>query len=237
MFYRAGSLAAFAQALAYLLFLVLVLAVLPAQGGIQVADFLNPASLLAKAVAHPQTVPTIVILDLLNIGFGVFPLLVLFALVQSFPQATIEERVLVVGFVLINTTLYVASAAIDSGGFPAFVQLYQQHAQEAVTGYRVLETVTLQLGNAAAASYGVAVLVATSTAWRTRAVPRPFVWLSLVWGAIAVFSWPFIIIGALGPVVGIVWSVWSGLLLWRVAAPLPKQSLTPVVEETRSQEL
>lgn len=48
MFYRAGSLAAFAQALEYLLFLALVLAVLPAQGGIQVA-FSQPGEPVSKS--------------------------------------------------------------------------------------------------------------------------------------------------------------------------------------------
>ncbi len=212
---RIGGVAALVQALAYGLFLLLVLVVLPAQGGIQVADYLNPASLLAKAAAHPQTVPFIVALDLLNIAFGIFPFLLLLALVSHLIQATSNERILALGFALINAALYLAAAAIDSAGLPAFVQLYQQHAQDAITGYRVLETVTLQLGNAAAASYGIAILVATRAAWRTKTLPRPFVWLSLIWGAIAVLSWPFIIIGASGPIVGIIWSVWVGILLIR----------------------
>ena len=217
--YRIGSLAALLLALGYLLFVVLVVVVLPAQGGIQVADFLDPARLLAKVAAHPQTVPTIVTLDLFNIGFGVLPFVILLALLQSIPQATRNERTLALGFVLINATLYLAAAAIDSGGLPAFVQLYQQQAQEAVTGYRVLETITLQLGNAAAASYGLATMIVAAVALRTQALSRPFLWLSLVWGAIALLSWPFIVIGAIGPLVGVVWSIWAGVVLWRSAQP------------------
>lgn len=115
------------------------------------------------------------------------------------------------------------------------VQLYQQHAQGAVTGYQVLETVTLQLGNAAAASYGIAILIMASAAWRTRALSRPVVWLSFVWGAIAVLSWPFIVIGAVGPIVGIVWSGWMGLVLWRVAATATKPPPVLAVGEGTSQ--
>jgi hypothetical protein len=221
---RLGSLAAFAQALAYLLFLALVLVVLPAQGSIQVADFLDPASLLAKAATHSQTVPTLVTLELLDIGFGVFPLLVVVALMQQLVQATASERYLMLGFIIINTALWLAAAAIDTGGLPAFVQLYQQHPDEARTGYRVLETVTLQLTNAAAAAYGVSILVVTKAAWRPKALPRPFLWLSLIWGAIAILSWPFIIIGAVGPLVGIFWSVWVGVLLWRAVARIINHS-------------
>jgi hypothetical protein len=211
---RLGGIAALLQSGAYLVFLVLVLVVLPTQS-IQVADFLDPGSLLAKAAAHPQAIPVIVTIDVLNIGFGVFPFLVLLALIQGISQATTNERILVVSFVVVNMALFVAAGAIDSGGFPAFVRLYQQHAQGAAAGYQTLETVALQLTNAAAASYGVSILVMAVAAWRTKALTRPFLWLSLGWGAIAVLSWPFIIIGAVGPVVGIIWSTWTGILLLR----------------------
>lgn len=212
---RLGGIAALLQSCAYLLFLLGVLLVLPTQSGIQVADFLNPASLLAKAAAHQQAISIIVSIDLLNIGFGVFPFLILLALIQSIPQAPSNERILVIGFVLVNTALFVAAGAIDSGGLPAFVQLYQQHPQEAQIGYQALQTVALQLSNAAAASYGVSILIMTRAAWRPKALSRAFLWLSLVWGVIAILSWPFIIIGAVGPIVGIVWSIWAGVLLLR----------------------
>lgn len=226
---RIGGISALLQGGSYILFLLLVLVLLPLQGGIHVADYLDPANLLGKAAAYPQTVSSLVVLSLLYIGFGVFPFLMLLALVQTIPQATRNERLLVVGFVLINTTLSLAAAAINSGSLPSYVQLYQQHVQEAVTGYRVVGDIYLQLGNAAAAAYGMATIVLGVAALRGNALPRSFAWLSLVWGAIAILSWPFILIGAIGPIVGIIWSLWVGLLLWRIpssAVSLPSKRNT-----------
>ncbi len=214
-YWKIGGLAAFGQALAYICFLTLVLGFLPAYGGYALTDYTDPAQLFLKAALHPSVQPFLLTYDLLNIAFGLLPPLIIVALMQRLNKATASERYLMLGFVFINAALWLAAAAIDSGGLPTFLQLYSQHPDEAGAGYRVLGTVSLQLGNAGSFAYGLSLLVMSWAAWRTNAFSRAFLILSFVWGMCAVLSWPFIIAGALSTVVGVVWCLWIGWLLFR----------------------
>jgi hypothetical protein len=216
---RIGGLAAFAQALAYLCFLALVLAILPAYGSYTLQDYTNPAELLRKAALHPSVQPFLLAYDLLTIAFGLLPLLVVVALGQRLEEATKSERQLMLGFVYINAALWLAAAAIDSAGLSTFLPLYVQHPDEAVAGYRVLGIVSLQLGNTGSFAYGLALLIQSWAAWRAKVFKRAFLVLSFVWGVIAVLSWPFVIAGAIGSLVGIVWCLWLSILLWRSIPP------------------
>lgn len=120
-YWRIGGLAATGQAAAYVGFLMLV-------------------------VVHPGTEPLLLAIDLLSIAFGILPLLVLVGLVQRITNISASECYLMFGFIVVNTALRLAAAAIDSAGLPRFLQLYTQHPDEAQSGYQVLGTVTLQLG-------------------------------------------------------------------------------------------
>lgn len=216
---KIGGLAALGQALAYICFLTLVLGLLPAYGGYALTDYTDSAQVLRKAALHPSVQPFLLAYDLLNIAFALLPLLIIVALVQRLDKATMSERYLMLGFVFINAALWLAAAAIDSSGLSTFLQVYSQHPDEAVAGYRVLGVVSLQLGNAGSFASGLSVLIMSWATWRTKAFSRAFVGLSGVWGAIAVLSWPLVIAGALGTIVGVVWCVWLSLLLWRTPQP------------------
>lgn len=217
---RIGSLAARLQALAYVLFLVLVLGFIPAIGGVALSDYTDPATMLRKAALHPGMEPFLFAVDMLSIGFSLLPVFIIVALVQRVSQATASERRLTLGFVLVNAALWLAAAAIDSSGQPMFLHLYTSgQAADAVNGYRVVGLINLELGNAASFAYGLSILVISWAAWRTSAFSRTFTVLSFVWGMIAVLSWPFVIAGAIGTLVGIVWCLWLGILLMRTPQP------------------
>lgn len=216
---KMGSLAALGQAVTYACFLTLVLGLLPAFGGYALTDYTNAVQVLRKAALHSSVQPFLLTYDLLNIAFGLLPLIFVVALVQRLDKATRGERYLMLGFVTINAALWLAAAAIDSGGLSTFLPLYVQHPDEAVAGYQVLGIVSLQLGNAGSFAYGLALLVMSSAAWRTHAFSRVFLILSFMWSLVAVLSWPFVVAGAIGSVVGLVWCVWLGILLWRAPQP------------------
>lgn len=216
---RIGGLAAFGLALAYVGFLALILVFLPAFGGYALTDYTDAAELLRKAALHPSVQPFLLAYDLLNVAFGLLPPLFMVALERRLDKAARSERSLMLGFVFINAALWLAAAAIDSAGLPTFVQLYAQHPDEAVAGYRVLGILSLQLGNAGAFAYGLSLLVMSWAAWRAKALSRAFVGLSVVWGFMAVLSWPFVLAGGLSTIVGVVWCVWLGILFWRTLQP------------------
>lgn len=223
---RIGGLAALGQALAYLCFLALVLGFLPAIGGYALADYTDPATMLRKAALHPDVEPFLLAVDMLSIAFSLLPLLIIVALVQRVNQATASERRLTLGLVLINAALWLAAAAIDSSGQPMFLHLYSSgQAAEAITGYRVVGLINLELGNAASFAYGLSLLVISFAAWRTSAFSRAFLVLSFLWGVIAVLSWPFVIAGAIGSLVGVVWCLWLSILLFR--PQIARLSLAP----------
>lgn len=214
---RIGSLATMLQALAYGLFLILVLGFIPAIGGVALSDYTDPATMLRKAASHPGMEPLLFTLDMLSIGFSLLPVCIMVSLVQRVNQATGSERRLTLGFVLVNAALWLAAAAIDSSGQPMLLHLYMSgQTADAVNGYRVVGLINLELGNAASFAYGLSILVISFAAWRTSAFSRAFLMLSFAWGLIAVLSWPFVIAGAIGSFVGIIWCVWLGILLWRV---------------------
>ena len=218
--HRIGGLAAVLQALAYVLFLVLVLGILPATGGYALSDYTDPATMLRKAALHPGVEPFLFTLDMLSIAFSLLPVFMMVALVQRVNQATASERRLTLGFVLINAALWLAAAAIDSSGQPMFLHLYTSgQAAEAITGYRIIGLINLELGNAASFAYGLAIVIISIGAWRTHAFSRAFLVLSGVWGLIAVLSWPFVVAGAIGTLVGIIWCLWLSTLLWHGTQP------------------
>lgn len=220
---RIGSLAAILQALAYVIFLVLVLRILPALGGYALSDYTDPATMLRKAALHPGVEPFLFALDMLSIGFSLLPLFIIIALVQQVSQATASERRLTLGFILINAALWLAAAAIDSSGQPMFLHLYSSgQTAEAINGYRIIGLINLELGNAASFAYGLSLLAISIAAWRTKAFSRAFLVLSFIWGLIAVLSWPFVIAGALGTLVGIVWCLWLSVLFWQSTNPSTK---------------
>lgn len=217
---KIGGLAAFGQALAYGCFLALVLGFIPALGQVALADYTDPATMLRKAALHPGVEPFLFAVDMLSIAFSLLPVLIMIALVERVNQATSSQRRLTLGLVLVNAALWLAAAAIDSSGQPMFLHLYTSgQTADAVTGYRVLGLINLELGNAASFAYGLSILVISFAAWRTSAFSRAFLVLSFVWGLVAVLSWPFVIAGAIGTLVGIIWCVWLGGLLWRAPQP------------------
>lgn len=219
-----GGLAALFQGLGYVAFSVATLGLVVTQGFATPDDFQHPEQILTLAATHPAAVALLSVLNGGYMAHAVCSFVVIVALIQVASKASLNHKFLAFGPALINSTLYLAAAATDLSGLPAFVHLYAQHPDEAIAGYRVLGTFVLQCENVAGAAYGLSVIVICWAMYQRRTLPRSLCILGMIWGAVALLSWPFFIVAALG-FTGILWCGWLGVVLIRLSASSINQNL------------
>lgn len=210
-----GSIAAFLQVLAYLAFSVAA-GLLVFTQGYSFEDFIHPEVILAKAATHPAALPLLGIMDGGYLAHAVLSFAVMVALVQLVRAASLSHRLFIVGPAIMNSALFLAGAAADLNGLNVFVPMYAAHATQAVDGYRVLFILIFQMEGAAAGGYGFSIVILSWVAWRLHVLPRAFSAVGMVWGAVALLSWPFPIVAALA-LVSLLWYGWLSFLLLQLS--------------------
>lgn len=211
---RSAGLGLLLQGLFFVIVLVLIFAVLPGFGLQGPSDFANPAKVLPFAASQPLVAFWLFPGDIL---FSIFLILAVFGLYdQLLSQSTGLIR-LATAAGLVATTLILANGAIGAS-FMQLAQGYPQNKAVADTAYLVLSLVSSNgagLISGGLFAYGWWAAIVSFVALRGRIFPPILNYLGLLFGAAGILAILVPPLGILGPVVGLIWCIWLGLLLLR----------------------
>ena len=211
---KAGGIGALLQGIFFLLILVLIFTVLPGFGFQGPSDFADPAKVLPFVASQPL------------VAFMLFPGDVIFAIFLIMSVFGVYDRLhadspalirLATGAGLVATTLILANGTIGN----SVLQVARDYAQDPASAATTFRTLTLVSSNGVGLvsggifAYGWWALLISWAALRTGAFPKPLNYLGLVFGAAGVLAIAVPALGFVGPIVGIIWCLWFGMVLLR----------------------
>ena len=211
---KAAGIGAILQGVFFAIVLVLIFAVLPGFGFQGPSDFANPAKVLPFVASQPLVAFWLFPGDIL---FAVFLILAVVGLYDRLQNNSPAIMRLATAAGLIATTLILANGTTGN----SVVQLARSYSQNPVASETAFLTLSLVSSNGVGLvsggifAYGWWAVLVSWVALRAGFFPKPLNYLGVLFGAAgigAIFIPP---LGFLGPVVGIVWCVWLGVVLLR----------------------
>jgi len=211
---RAAGIGALLQGIFFVIVLVLIFAVLPRFGLQGPNDFADPTKVLPFVASQPL------------VAFWLFPGDIFFAVFLIMTVIGLHEHLqnnspilirLATAAGLIATTLILANGTLGA----SLVQLahnYPQNRDTAATAFLTLSLVSsngVGLASGGIFAYGWWAALVSWVALRAGTFPKALNYVGMLFGVAgigAIFIPP---LGFLGPVVGIVWCLWLGVVLLR----------------------
>jgi hypothetical protein len=212
---KAGGVGALLQGIFFLLVLGLIVTVLPGFGFQGPSDFADPTKVLPFVASQPVVAFMLFPADVL---FAVFLILTVLGVYDRLHTASPALIRLATAAGLVATTLILANGTIGN----SVLQLARDYPQNQATAATTFRTLTLVSSNGVGLvsggifAYGWWALLVSWAALRTATWPRPLNYLGLVFGAAGILAIAIPALGVLGPVVGIIWCLWFGMVLLRV---------------------
>jgi hypothetical protein len=212
---RLAGLGLTLQGIFFVIVLVIIFGVLPGLGFQGPADFANPAKVLPFAASQPLIAFWLLPGDIL---FSIFLILAVVALNEHLNSQSAGLLLrLATAAGLVATTLILANGALGTS-FMALAQGYPQNKATADTAYGVLSLVSsngVGLIGGGLFAYGWWAAGVSLVALRGHLFPPILNYLGLLFGVAGILALFIPPLGILGPVVGLVWCLWLGLLLLR----------------------
>jgi hypothetical protein len=211
---KAAGIGALLQGIFFVIVVVLIFTVLPRFGLRGPNDFADPAKVLSFVASQPL------------VAFWLFPGDILLAVFLVLTVVGLHERLqnnaptlirLATAAGLIATTLILANGTIGAS-VVQLVRTYPQNRETAKTAFLILSLVSsngVGLASGGIFAYGWWVALVSWIALRAGTFPKTLNYIGLLFGIAgigAIFIPP---LGFLGPVVGIVWCIWLGVVLMR----------------------
>lgn len=208
---RAAGVAMLIQAAQFLWLLLFLLVLLPQAG------FASPAALNdpAKALPFAATSPFPSILFLVTILWAVtvaIPVLALYERLRTHSPGVIA---IATTFGLMVAVLFLARGILGFSGLPVLANLFAQNPTEVGPAYLAVNTVLSALAASAVFAYGVWLLLTNWVALKSAALPRLHGYLGLIFGGAGVLGFLIPPLTLLGAVLGVVWTLWLGIVLLR----------------------
>ncbi len=217
-FQKVGGYAAVIQGLGFVALLLVIF-------GFELPQGLGPGADPAKVVAVEASSPTpFYFLNLLLMLFGITLILLVLALRDRMQDGAPHRMRLAVIAASICSALFLANGVMSFTGYPPIVALPDTAA--AVSAQRSLNAVTNGLLLAGIFAAGWSNLMWGWAALSTKALPTWLIYLTLLAGVVAVLTFVVPILGLVGPVLNVVWSLWLGYVLLREPAPMTASSMT-----------
>ena len=219
---KLGGIGALLQGAAFVIILVTFFVVLPGQGITAIPnDLENPAKVL-PAVAN-QLLLTIGLWGVEDLIFAMGLIVAVAALYYRLqaPSASVMGIATIAG--VIATGLFLANAMVGIFGIQELAGLYAQNPALAASAFLPIILMRFGLGFGGVFAYGWWVFLASWVALQARWLPRVLNYLGLLFGVLSILSVVIPPLGFLGPIVGIVWVVWLGIILLRQPARMTTQ--------------
>ncbi len=210
---KAAGIGAILQGLFFVIVLVLILAVLPGFGLQGPNDFADPAKVLPFVASQPF------------VAFWLFPGDILFAVFLILTVMGLHDRLqnnspalmrLATAAGLVATTLILANGTIGNSVLQLARSSQNQVASE--TAFLTLSLVSsngVGLVSGGIFAYGWWAVLISWVALRAGTFPKALNYVGILFGVAGIGAIFILPLGFLGPVVGIVWCLWLGVVLLR----------------------
>jgi hypothetical protein len=212
--HKVGAIASFVLTGQFLATLLWVAVSWPPEGLAGLADAM--AVTFLESADQPVT---FVLLNLYNVSFGLSALVLAVVLREMFPEFTLRIQ-LAVYVILIAAVLFFASGVI-----PMIGGLDLIHAGDDA-GVDVIIAISKALVLGATMACGIAVLLFAWVCLISKRVPFGLCLLLFIAGPIEIVEFAVPLFLPLDPLIGTIWSIWVGVLLWQnrlaPASSLPK---------------
>lgn len=215
---KTAGVLALVQAALFILVPVNDLVSRPSQG-ITGQDVRNPATFLPAVAASPFLILNFVILIGLAITFTVITLALDERLRQAAPRRVRVATACGLGAAL----LFLADGMRGFTTVPFLASLYAQNPALAGPAYLGSIAVGRGLFSAATFATGWWLVLVGWTALETAWLPKVLAYVGLVFGLVGILTFLVDPLGLVGGILGIIWSLWLGVVLLREreAAPAP----------------
>jgi hypothetical protein len=211
-----SGMGALLQALYFVWILAFVFAVLPAQG------FTTPEALTdpIKGLTSWANSPALYLFSFADLIFAAGLALTGLALYTQLSRKDSSGVQLgtLAGFVAVPLFLATGMTAII--GIPQILRMYQDNPNGASAAYAAVNALNSALGFAAVFAYGWWLEFVNWKALRTGALPKPLASVGLVLGAACILFFAIQLLAPITLVLGLVWSLWLGIVLLRSAMSL-----------------
>ena len=211
---KAAGIGAVLQGAFFVIVLVLILGVLPGFGLQGPNDFADPVKVLPFVVNQPFVAFWLFPGDIL---FAVFLILTVMGLYERLQSSSPTLMRLATAAGLVATTLILANGTIGN----SVVQLarnYPQNRDAAETAFLTLSLVSsngVGLVSGGIFAYGWWAVLVSWVALQAGTFPKALNYVGLLFGLAGIGAIFILPLGFLGPVVGIVWCLWLGMVLLR----------------------
>ena len=211
---KAAGIGAVLQGAFFVIVLMLILGVLPGFGLQGPNDFADPAKVLPFVVNQPFVAFWLFPGDIL---LAVFLILTVMGLYERLQSSSPSLMRLATAAGLVATTLILANGTIGN----SVVQLarnYPQNRDAAETAFLTLSLVSsngVGLVSGGIFAYGWWAVLVSWVALQAGTFPKALNYMGLLFGLAGIGAIFILPLGFLGPVVGIVWCLWLGVVLLR----------------------
>lgn len=210
---KAGGLASFVQAAIYVSILVIYLVAIPAATGLSAEEFTDPHA-LRPVLTNP-------VFDIADFLFG--PIWALAGIIAALglrdrlhEAAPNRTLLMLIGFVAAGA-LFTAGGVVQHMGrhIVSRTPIDDPATYEAI--FRAHSLVVPGLTASGRVMLGIGLVPLGWAGLATGKLPRVLCWIYLVGGLLSFFAYLIGGIGELVAILGIVWNIWQGIVLWREA--------------------
>ena len=211
---KTAGIGALLQGIFFVIVLVVIFAILPRFGLQGPNDFADPAKVLPFVASQPLVAFWLFPGDIL---FAVFLILTVVGLYERFQNNSPTLIRLATAAGLIATTLILANGTLGA----SIVQLARNSPQNQDTTATTFLTLSLVSSNGVGLAsggifaYGWWATLVSWIALQARIFPNALNYVGLLFGVAGLGAIFIPVLGFLGPVVGIVWCLWLGVVLLR----------------------
>jgi len=205
-----GGIAALLQGVLFVVFPVFLFVLLPSQG---LGAATGPDALGSPSEVLPvaSKSPLVQIFSLLDVPVAVCLILVVLTLHERLQANSPLVMQIATASGLIATVLFLAVGMARFTGVSQLARLYPQDQAGVATAYLAAGVVIEGLNNGGVFAFGWWVLLASWAGLRTGWMPKLLGYLGLLFGVTGIITFAL----PVPPVLGIVWFLWLGVVLWR----------------------
>jgi hypothetical protein len=211
---KAAGVGALLQGIFFVIVLVLIFAVLPRFGLQGPNDFADPAKVLPFVASQPLVAFWLFPGDIL---FAVFLILTVVGLYEHLQNNSPNLIRLATAAGLIATTLILANGTLGAS-IAQLARTYPQNRDTAAAAFLILSLVSANgvgLASGGIFAYGWWAALVSWVALRAGTFPKALNYVGILFGVAGIGAILIPALGFLGPVVGIVWCIWLGVVLVR----------------------
>ena len=207
-----GGIGALLQATYFLAVVLFLAVILPSQGfSANDTAYHDPATALSFALKSP----TRAISELLDVILGVGLVMTTIALYEKFQEKLPGRKEVMVTAAIVGATFAFASGIMGFITIPELAGMYAQGKVEANATYLTVTLITGALRLGAIFAYGWWVFMVSWIGNTTKQFSKPMNYLGFVLGVLGIINFIIQPVAVVTVILGVVWSVWLGLVLLR----------------------